>query len=204
VSGSTVSGTSSTGTGSTISGHLVSDSTSSVSGTSAKGDGLALNGGTLTGGKVTGHSEIGNGVITTGHSKIDGAVVNATSSQGHGLNVQGELQKTPGTTLDASTMHGMENIIMVTNDGADTGEMATRVRQHQSAISAMAAHGAMPSVAGFLSQSAVPVPQSEYRAAEQRVALSVCDGSDCQSLEMDANGPQPFDVTPEQDDVKQP
>ncbi|ECF5901902.1 hypothetical protein FNH43_21610 [Salmonella enterica subsp. salamae] len=188
----TVSGHSEQGAGTTVSGHLVSDAASSVSGTSSQGDGLALNGGTLTGGQVSGHSETGSGVVTTGDSRIDGAVLNATSTQGTGLNVQGSLTKTPGTTIGSSSSQGLDNI--VTESGTDVGAAAVQIRRQQSATAAVAAHGALPVTTGFTSGATAPVPQQEYREAARPVNLSVCQGGDCRSLQLDADGPQSSDT----------
>ncbi|HCM1955427.1 TPA: hypothetical protein N3A08_004571, partial [Salmonella enterica subsp. salamae serovar 9,46:z4,z24:z39:z42] len=205
LTGATASGTSVQGTGTTVSGHLVSDSASSVTGTSSQGDGLALHDGTLTGGRVAGHSESGSGVVTTGSSRIDGAVVSATSAQGTGLDIQGELQKTPGTTLDSSSVRGLDNVVNMTTDGMDADAAAVQVRRLQSATAAVSATGALPPQAGYVAGGVVPVPQRDYRDAAQPVNLSVCTGDmagGCRTLQMDAKKPQSAGSNRRDDDIQ--
>ncbi|EGG3070748.1 hypothetical protein MOR33_004186 [Salmonella enterica] len=59
-------------------------------------------------------------------SKIDGAVVNATSSQGTGLNVQGSLTKTPGTPLDSSSSSCLQNVVQMTAGGVPVPQAGCR------------------------------------------------------------------------------
>ncbi|EGO7253185.1 hypothetical protein IU821_004957, partial [Salmonella enterica] len=193
LSGATLHGTSVTGAGTAVSGHLVSDSATSVTGTSGSGDGLALNNGTLTGGKVAGHSQTGSGMVTSGHSRIDGAVVDATSSEGTGLDVRGQLEKTPGTTIGSSSSQGLDNIVTLTSSGVDADAAAVQIRQQQSAVAAVSAHGALPAPAGFAPGAVAPVPVQGYQAAAQTVDLSVCPDGRCQDLSMDITGPQSSD-----------
>ncbi|ENP2200707.1 hypothetical protein ACDA27_004703, partial [Salmonella enterica] len=167
---------------------------------STEGVGLVLNSGVLSGsGQVSGHSESGRGVVTTGNSRVDGVSLDATSSRGTGLDVQGRLEKAPGASINSSSSKGLERVVYVTSDNRDVNAAAVQARRLQSVTAGVSSGGGQPVVAGPVPGGMVPVPQKDYRVQEQMVNLSVCTDGDCRPLLLDVNRPSSSGGSGEED-----
>ncbi|ELK9778882.1 filamentous hemagglutinin N-terminal domain-containing protein [Salmonella enterica] len=199
--GSHIAGNSTSGSGSTVEGNVTNGGT--ITGNSTDGDGINMNASVSGGGAMSGNSENQSGVHVSGNSHLDGVDLNGTTTDGSGIQVDGNLTYTEGTTIDnavnaggsgqASSGNGNISIYVppvtppdVNPDNPDVMPPDVNpdvpVATLQQVLRQQAVNSQAP--------SRQPATQaSGYQAKTRTVDISLCDGAECRSVSLDANKP---------------
>ncbi|EMD4852986.1 filamentous hemagglutinin N-terminal domain-containing protein [Salmonella enterica] len=187
--GSHIAGNSTSGNGTTVEGNVTNGGT--ITGNSTDGDGINMNASVSGGGAMSGNSENQSGVHVSGNSHLDGVDLNGTTTDGSGIQVDGNLTYTEGTTIDnavnaggsgqASSGNGNISIYVPPVTPPDVNPDVP-VATLQQVLRQQAVNSQAP-----LRQPATQA--SGYQAKTRTVDISLCDGVECRSVSLDANKP---------------